>query len=244
MRIIISPAKKMNIDNDIIFYKNLPKFIDDTSFILDYLKKLDYESLYKIWNCSEKIATENFEIIKSMNLKNNLTPAILAYNGMQYKYMSPSVFDTSSFEYIQSHLRIISGFYGILRPFDGVTPYRLEMQAKTTPSLYDFWGDKLAKEIFSETDLIINLASKEYSKCIYNHLNSNVKFISCVFGELKDSKIVEKGTKVKMARGEMVRFMADNNIISVDGIKKFNRLNYKYNEDLSSETTYVFIEGK
>ena len=243
MKIIISPAKKMTVDNDIIAPKNSPKFLNDTKSILANLRQYNYDGLKSVWNCSEKIANENFEIIKNMELEHNLTPAILAYNGIQYKYMAPSVFDIKSFEYIETHLRILSGFYGVLKPFDGVKPYRLEMQAKLTPSLYDFWGDKLAKELFSETDLIINLASKEYSKCISHHLNSDIQFISCVFGEFEKGKIIEKGTRVKMARGEMVRFMADNNIIDGDGIKQFNRLDYEYNQDLSTESKFVFLKN-
>ena len=96
------------------------------------------------------------------------------------------------------HLRILSGFYGILRPFDGVTPYRLEMQAKLpvgeAKDLYGFWGSRIAEFLFSETDCIVNLASREYSRCVSAWLTEDVRFLTCVFGERKNGAIVEKGT--------------------------------------------------
>jgi cytoplasmic iron level regulating protein YaaA (DUF328/UPF0246 family) len=180
-----------------------------------------------------------------MNLHKNLTPALLAYEGIQYKYMAPSVFVTEEFAYIEEHLRILSGFYGMLRPFDGVVPYRLEMQArlgsKDLDSLYSFWEKKMAEQLFLESNCIINLASKEYSKCISSYLNKNIRFITCVFGEMINDKVVEKGTKVKMARGEMVRYMAEKQIIYPEELKTFDRLNYAFSELLSNDSTYVFI---
>jgi len=149
-------------------------------------------------------------------------------------------------EYIEKHLRILSGFYGILRPFDAIVPYRLEMGSKLknhhVKTLYEFWGSKLADKLFSESDCIVNLASEEYSKTISRYLQDDIKFITCVFGEKIEEKVVEKGTLAKMARGEMVRFMAENKIEDVEDIKKFNYLNYAYAEDLSDENTYIFLK--
>ena len=106
-----------------------------------------------------------------MNLNRNLSAAILSYEGLVFKHMAPMVFTEEMYAYVNDHLRILSGFYGILKPFDGITPYRLEMQAELSvagsKNLYDFWGDKLYRELSKEKDqLIINLASEEYSKII------------------------------------------------------------------------------
>ena len=181
-----------------------------------------------------------------MDLRQNLTPAILAYEGIQYQYMAPGVFTQQEFSYVQEHLRILSGFYGVLQPFDGVTPYRLEMQAPlkvcNANNLYSFWGEKIAKKLFSETDCIINLASKEYSLCVSRYLTDTIRFITCIFGEEKNGKIIEKGTKCKMARGEMVRFMASNTITSPEQITTFSRLNYRFSPEHSTPSTYVFIQ--
>ncbi|WP_432666754.1 peroxide stress protein YaaA [Wukongibacter baidiensis] len=246
MRIIISPAKKMRVDTDSLDYYRLPQFIKDSEILLAYLKELDYEKLKSIWNCSDKIAALNYERIHNIDLYNNLTPAILSFEGIQYQYMGSEVFETKEFEYLEKHLRILSGFYGMLRPFDGVVPYRLEMQAKlrgdVLNSLYEFWSRRLADKLFSESNCIINLASKEYSKCISKYLSKKERFITCVFGEIIGKKVVEKGTLVKMARGEMVRFMAEKQIEDVEDIKSFSRLNYAFAGHLSDENTYVFLK--
>ena len=244
MRVIISPAKKMKIDDDYIIHITIPKFIKETEILLSHLKSLKYEEAKDLWKCSDKIAQLNYERVRRMDLHSNLTPALLSFEGIQYQYMAPGVFTVEEFEYIQEHLRILSGFYGILKTFDGVTPYRLEMQAKLQlgefSTMYDFWGEKIADELFSQSRSILNLASKEYSRCIADYLKKDIRFVTCVFGEFNGVKTIEKETNVKMARGEMVRFMAENKIKDLEEIKYFNRLNYAYSEEFSDKNTYVF----
>ena len=159
--------------------------------------------------------------------------------------MAPGVFTGEELEYVQEHLRILSGFYGVLRPFDGVLPYRLEMQARLkTPEgkdLYEFWGDTLAAEVFGETDCVVNLASREYSQCLSRYVPSGARFITCVFGERKDGKIVEKGTMCKMARGEMVRYLAENRAEDPEQMRDFDRLQYRFSPADSDGHTYTFI---
>ena len=127
---------------------------------------------------------------------------------------------------------------------DGVTPYRLEMQAKAavgnSKNLYEYWGDNLYREVRDESRIIINLASKEYSKCIEKYLTPQDTYITITFCELSEGKMVTKGTYAKMARGEMVRYMAENNIENPEDIKHFNRMGYRFRDDLSSDTEYVF----
>ena len=130
MRIIISPAKKMNTDTDSLPWRDLPRFLSRAEQLCRRLQEMDRAALKKLWNCNDRIAALNVQRLEHMDLRHNLTPAVLAYEGIQYQYMAPGVFTDQEFAYIQEHLRILSGFYGILRPFDGVTPYRLEMQAK------------------------------------------------------------------------------------------------------------------
>lgn len=246
MRIIISPAKKMNDNGDTLEYHQMPRFMRETENLLNYLKTLNYTELKSIWKCNDSIAEQNYHRIQNMDLYKNLTPAILSYEGIQYKYMAPAVFEEGQLGYLEEHLRILSGFYGILRPFDGVTPYRLEMQAVlknwNTKSLYQFWQDNLAKDLLSQSDCIVNLASKEYSKGISPYLKKGTKFITCAFVEEHNGKMMEKGTYAKMARGEMVRFMAEENIKNIEGLKSFNRLNYAFVPERSNESIYVFIK--
>lgn len=246
MRIIISPAKKMKINNDILGHRQMPDFLDETKILLEYLQKLSYEELKTIWKCSDNLARKNFDIIKNMDIENNLSPAILSFQGLQYQYMGSEVFSNKELDYLEEHLRILSGFYGILRAFDGIVPYRLEMAAKLLnwkyESPYEFWGDKIAKNIFAESQWIVNLASKEYSDLISKFLDKNIKMIDCIFAEMIDGRPIQKASLVKMARGQMLRYMAENNIKKPEDIKKFDSLSYIYREDLSSENKYVFIK--
>ena len=246
MRIIISPAKKMNVDLDSLNYHALPVFLKETGILMDYMKSLSYEESKKLWGCNEKLAAQNYERFQHMDLTKRLTPAILSYEGIQYQYMAPAVFEEEMLSYVQEHLRILSGFYGVLKPMDGVTPYRLEMQAKTKAGdcsgLYEFWGGRLYEEVTDNSHVIINLASKEYSKCIETYLTPEDRYITCVFGELSGEKVVQKGTYAKMARGEMVRFMAERNVEEPEEIREFQRLGYEYREELSNETEYVFVK--
>ena len=145
-------------------------------------------------------------------------------------------------------MRILSGFYGVLKPLDGVTPYRLEMQAKAAinshKDLYELWGKRLYNEVRNETGIIINLASKEYSKCIEKYLRPDDTFITVTFGETANGKLVTKGTYAKMARGEMVRFMAENMIEDPNEIKTFDRLGYVFMDELSNSDELVFERRK
>ena len=248
MRIIISPAKKMNADTDTLPYRDLPVFLPRTQQLLDRLRGMSEEELKRLWKCNDQIAALNVERLRGMDLRRNLTPAIIAYEGIQYQYMVPDVFTQREYDYVQAHLRILSGFYGVLRPLDGVTPYRLEMQAKLqtdgAKDLYAFWGKAPADSILNETDCVINLASKEYSVCISRYLPADKRMITCVFGEEKDEKIIEKGTMCKMARGEMVRFMAEHQLEKPEEIRAFDRLDYRYEPEYSNAQTYVFVRRR
>ena len=244
MKIILSPAKKMITDTDSIEPVALPEFIDKTTELLSWLKDKSKEELKAIWKCNDKIAEQNFYRLENMDIYHILTPAVLSYEGIAFQYMAPSVFENRQFEYIQNHLRILSAFYGILKPMDGVTPYRLEMQAKIeigdVKNLYEYWGDLLYHSVIDDSRIIINLASKEYAKCIEKYLTPQDRYITVAFCELSGDKMVTKGTYAKMARGEMVRFMAENNIDNPIEIQKFDRLGYFFRSDLSSDTEYVF----
>ena len=246
MRIIIAPAKKMIVDTDSFAVDGLPQFLERTERLKTVLQGMSPKELQALWRCNDAIAKLNVERLEQMDLRRNLTPAIIAYEGIQYRYMAPGVMETTHLDYLREHLRILSGFYGLLRPFDGVTPYRLEMQAKLAADgcrdLYQFWGGCLAQQLTSETDLILNLASKEYSKAVEPHLPKSVRFVTCIFGELKNGKIIEKGTQCKMARGQMVRWLAEGNITDRADIRAFDQLGYRFQAELSAENQDVFLK--
>ena len=245
MRIIISPAKQMREDTDSFACSGLPVFMEKTRILMRWIQSLSYEEQKKLWACSDKIARQNAERYAQMDLQKKLTPAILSYDGIQYTYMAPAVFEDGQYDYVQEHLRILSAFYGVVRPMDGVVPYRLEMQAKAdvdgASNLYDFWGDSLYREVLDESGIIINLASREYSQCIEKHLSARDRFITCVFGELENGKVVQKGVYAKMARGDMVRFMAEIGASDPEQLKTYDRCCYHFDEARSTDKEYVFI---
>lgn len=248
MKIILSPAKKMIVDLDSLAPSGVPEYLNQAQEILNWLKEQSHEALKNLWKCNDKIAMQNFDRLEHMNLRRNLTPAVLSYEGIAYQYMAPAVFETGQYDYVQEHLRILSGFYGVLKPMDGVTPYRLEMQAKASvgghKNLYELWGSRLYRAVRDDSGIIINLASREYSKCIEKYLQERDRYITITFCEQSDGKLVTKGTYAKMARGDMVRFMAEERIEDPTAIRKYNRLGYVFREDLSSEAEYVFERVK
>lgn len=244
MKIILSPAKKMNMDPDRLAPAGLPDFLDQTEEILSWLRERSYEELKTLWKCNDKIAQQNIVRLEQMELRSQLTPAVLAYEGIAYQYMAPAVFESDHYEYVQEHLRILSAFYGVLRAMDGVTPYRLEMQAKASiggkKDLYELWGNRLYEAVRDESGVIVNLASKEYSKCIEKYLMPEDRYLTITFCEKSGNKLVTKGTYAKMARGEMVRYMAEHQIEDPIEIRRFDRLGYVFRGDLSSDKEYIF----
>ena len=189
MRIIISPAKQMRTDTDTFACTEMPVFLEKTAILKDWISSLSFDEQKKLWVCNDKIAKQNAARFADMDLKSSLTPALLAYDGIQYTYMAPAVFEDGQVTYVQEHLRILSGFYGVLKPMD--------------------------------------------DRCI-----------TCVFGELVNGKVVQKGVYAKMARGEMVRFMAGIQAEKPEQIKNFDWSGYQFDEGRSSEMEYVFVRAE
>ena len=245
MRIIISPAKKMRMDTDTLAPLGLPLFAEEAEHLRDFLRAHSAAELKTLWDCSEKIAAQNMRRLQDMDLRNSLTPAILSYDGIQYQYMAPAVFEDAQLAYVQEHLRILSGFYGVLRPMDGVTPYRLEMQAKAAVDghrdLYGFWGDRLYRAVRDGSRAILNLASQEYARCIETHLQPGDRFVTCVFAEREGGRLIQKGVYVKMARGQMVRYLAERGAAEPEACKSFEGGGYRFAAELSDEKQFVFV---
>ncbi len=245
MKIIISPAKKMNSSGSELLETTEPIFRSKAEELRERLRSMSLLQLRKLWGCSEKLAEENFQ---KLNSPACLTPALLAYEGIQYQYMAPQVFTQAQWDYCGEHLRILSGLYGVLRPTDGVLPYRLEMQAKLAGEgyrdLYGFWGDSLYREIAEPGEWILNLASREYSRTVEKYCTPDVPFITCIFGELSDGRVKTKATLAKMARGEMVRFLAEHQITCREDICQFTELGFAFDEKRSQNDQLVFIKSQ
>lgn len=246
MRVIISPAKKMKRDTDSFPVSALPRFLPEAGQLLHVLRAMSPKELQALWKCNDAITKLNVERVREMDLTRDLTPAVMAYEGIQYRYMAPGVLERQALDYLEEHLRILSGFYGLLSPFDGVVPYRLEMQAplgvEGHRDLYGFWGEKPAKALAGESGLILNLASREYSRVVEPHLPAGTRFLTCIFAQRKGDKLVEKGTLCKMARGEMVRWLAENQIVRREDIPGFKGLGYRFSPGHSTGDNYVFFQ--
>lgn len=249
MRILLSPTKKMKVELESPHDMTKPVFEEEAAKLVRILKSMDVKGLKKLWACNDKLVEENIERLEKFSLSERiLTPALLSYEGIAFKYMAPAVFREDMLSYVSEHLRILSGLYGVLRATDGVSPYRLEMQAKLktgrAENLYDFWGDKIYKEVKSEDGLIINLASKEYSKCVEPYLIKEDRMLTCHFGEWEEDNFITKGTYAKMARGEMVRFMAEHKVKKAEELQAFNHLDYCFDEKKSTDKDYYFYRQK
>lgn len=251
---IISPTTTMNFEKNINLEKSLkPIFIDDANYLIDLLKSLDINDISKLMNLSEDLTKLNFERYKSYSNPNNpKSQSILAFDGEVFSCMDISDFDNSDFNFTNNHLRILSGLYGILSPFDMVEPYRLEMKAKLKNKqgndLYKFWKEKITNNIISElkkqtNPTLVNLASSEYLKCIdLKSIRKHYKFIDIVFKEYNKATDSYRviGLYSKKARGYMVRYITKNRIDDIDSLKKFNVDGYSYNSVLSNDETIVF----
>lgn len=248
MRIIISPAKKMNVVDDAFGWRELPMFADEAARLADAVRALAYDEVKALWQCSDALAELNFERFRTLDVHAGaLTPAILAYEGIQYQHVAPQVMTADQLDYLQQRLRILSGFYGVLRPLDGVTPYRLEMQAKLAVdgarTLYEFWGDRLYRAIAAETDVIVNLASVEYAKAVAPHVAGPCRTVTCLFGTIDArGRLVQRSTAAKAARGSMVRWCAEHGVERPDDLRAFDVAGYALDEERSIDDCLVFVQ--
>lgn len=244
MKIIIAPAKIMKIDRDSFPIQSKPQFLDKTRILERFLKSRSNEQLKDLWHASENVTKQSILQLENMNLDERLTPAILAFSGIQYQYMAPDLFTQPALDYIQKNLRILSGFYGMLRPFDGVCPYRLELNTKMVGfrdySLYHFWGSDIAENLFQEDNIVIDLASKQYTRLVKPYLSQGRQLITVDFQELKNGKWKTVGVHAKMARGEMMRYIAEKQIKNPTDLQDFNDFEFQFEPDVSTKDHYVF----
>lgn len=271
---IISPAKNMRKSED---WKELidegelscPRLYEKSNEVLAHMKEYITEEIRAIMKIKENLAQLNycrFQRMKPISCCKNSkdgkespkftgkTPAIFAYDGIQYKSISPESISKDGMEFLNDHLRIISGLYGVLRPFDMIDEYRLEMQTKVKindkANLYSFWDGSISRNISEDLGgegIVLNLASKEYSKTVEKYFDnkkseSKIKLITCTFKVEKAGKLKVESTASKKARGYMVRYIAENKIDDIEGVKTFNIDGFTYSENESTEKEIVFVK--
>ena len=250
MKILISPAKSLNFENKVqTSINSKPLFHNDAIKINSELKKESIESLCDLMGISSKLGelnwTRNQDFIKDSNYSKQ---AIFAFNGDVYDGLDINSLDNEKHQLVNNIIRILSGLYGILKPFDHIKPYRLEMGTKFSingnKNLYDFWKSKVTNQLKSELaedELIVNLASNEYFSVINSKEVSN-KIISPQFKDFKNGTLKIISFYAKKARGLMSRFIIDNNVKSVNEILSFDSGGYSYSKrDTAVELKPVFI---
>lgn len=263
LQVIISPAKQMRAAQDAFESLGIPPFAHETArlhrALLDIERNDGSDGLQELWNVSDKLlgscldTLHEFEpVLKNDDLDNpdiarRLSPAVMSYHGIQYQSMAPEVMGSAQLAWLQSHLWILSGLYGCVRPFHAVEPYRLEMGAKLAVDdvcdLYAFWGDKLTRIIApaGSNTTVVNLASVEYAKAVLPHLAGDVTVVTCLFGEgIRNGKPIQRSTASKKARGSMVRWMAENKIEDASRLTAFD-VGYRHIPELSNHNTLVFM---
>lgn len=246
MIIIVSPAKNMKPNKSHTSPISIPSFLKYTQNLIEELKTYTPWELQELMKINEKIALDSMERFQMMKFDGQGTSAIETYDGIQYKYMDILELSSKEREFLQDHLRILSGAYGVLKPYDSIYEYRLEMMTKfpnsTFKNLYNYWGNSLYEELTKKDRIIVNLASSEYSKCIVPFLTSKDTFITCTFKVYHKNTYKVLATAAKMARGRMVHYIAKNQISTLDGIKNFQDQNFHFSEKDSTKEEFVFLQ--
>ena len=266
LQVIISPAKQMRVTQDTFSVQGIPPFAHQAARLHQALLSIENidgaDGLQALWNVSDKLLASCMDtlhefapVLREADLADSgiarrISPAIMSHHGIQYQSMAPEVMDAKQLAWLQSHLWILSGLYGCVRPFHAVEPYRLEMGAKLAVDdardLYAFWGDKLARATApaGSNTTIVNLASVEYAKAVLPHLADDATAVTCLFGEgIRNGKPIQRSTASKKARGSMVRWMAENKLEDASELTAFN-IGYRHIPELSDKNTLVFMNAQ
>ncbi|WP_299103884.1 peroxide stress protein YaaA [uncultured Tenacibaculum sp.] len=250
MKIIISPAKSLDFESKVSteLYTQ-PQFLEESSKLNKKLKTLSRKKLSELMKISPDLAALNYERNQVWNpdfTPDNAKQAVFAFTGEVYRGLDVNSLEEDKLPVLQEKLRILSGLYGLLKPLDLMQPYRLEMGTKLKvgrkENLYKFWGDSVAEALNEEmegNELFVNLASAEYFKVIPKKV-LKVPMITPVFKDFKNGQYKTIMTFAKKARGLMVRYIVDNDITTLEGLKGFDTDGYGFSEEMSTETELVF----
>ena len=251
MYILLSPAKTM-IQPTLEFksFETSKPYFDNNAKLLNAaIKKLSKKELQNLMKLSDKLADDTFyHLHKWGNNNDENRPAVLTYFGTAFKYLNAQNWNDDTAIYAQNNLMILSGLYGLLKPYDRVEKYRLEMGIKFNyldgfKNLYDFWNQDIKNYLkeFKSDKTIINLASNEYIKMI-NKYQYFDKIINCIFLQNSNGKLKVIANHSKAARGSMASFILQNKITTPNQLKEYRDLNYQYNSINSDDLNLVFIK--
>ena len=242
MKILISPAKSLDFENNVqTSISSKPIFADQAHKINNTIKNLSAPDLSSLMNISPKLSELNWSRNQEFQkIDSKEKEAIFAFNGDVYDGIDANTINKSNHEKLQNSLRILSGLYGILKPFDKIKAYRLEMGTKISingsKNLYDFWKENVTNSLVNEVnenEIIVNLASNEYFSVIDQSLISNT-IVNPQFKDFKNGKLKIISFYAKKARGLMTRFLIDNDINSLSDIESFNSSGYMFSQNETS----------
>ena len=252
MLILLSPAKSLDFDRPApALPLSDPLFVQEASSLIKVLAKKRPGDIAQLMSLSEKLAELNVGRYQSWtpaHTPDNSRAALLAFDGDVYQGLQAATLSTEQLLWANSHLRCLSGLYGVLRPLDRMQAYRLEMGTRLTVgkahSLYEFWGKRIAQELnqclaTAEHPEVVNLASQEYFKSVDLRTLKTTP-IECVFQDGKAGVYKVLGFFAKRARGLMARYAIEHRIDRAEGLKDFNVADYRFTPDASSPTRWVF----
>jgi cytoplasmic iron level regulating protein YaaA (DUF328/UPF0246 family) len=243
-KILISPAKNLRKhvfnDHDRL---SVPQFLAEAKLVHRSLAKCTHGELVDLMNISAKLASESKQMIKLWD-HNFLYRAVEMFDGEVYRGLGIDTLADEFNDVLSDRLRILSGLYGILNPNDLVAPYRLEMKTKLpvkkAENLYQFWGEKVAKHLKKDTDVLVNLASDEYSKVVLPFWDKD-KVITPVFMEENEGKPKVVMMYAKNARGKMARFIIEHRLENLSHMRGFDLDGYRFDKEHSVENRLVFL---
>ena len=250
MKIIISPAKSLDFETKSpTSLHTQPRFLEQSEKLNKKLKTLSKKNISELMKISEALSALNYDrnqTWKTPFSPDNAKQAIYSFTGEVFRGIDVHTLEEEKIPLLQDRLRILSGLYGILKPLDLIQPYRLEMGTKlpvgNTKNLYKFWDDTVAKSLNDELkdgELLVNLASTEYFKVLPKKV-LKVPMITPVFKDFKNGEYKTVMTFAKKARGLVVRYIIDNNIKTIDGLKNFNKESYCFSEEMSTKNELLF----
>ncbi|SAK62291.1 hypothetical protein AWB79_02851 [Caballeronia hypogeia] len=253
MIIVLSPAKSLDYETPAHIRKHtLPQFVDDAAELIDGLRGLSPQQIGGMMGISDQLAVLNFQRYADWSTtfdEHNSKQAVLAFNGDVYEGFAAKTLSAADLDFAQSHVRVLSGLYGLLRPLDLLQPYRLEMGTRFANArgkdLYAFWGERITAALNEQLKkqrgarVLVNCASEEYFKSVKPKLLA-APVISPVFEDWKGGRYKIISFHAKRARGMMARYAVENRIDEPEALKGFDTEGYKFDAKASNDSTYVF----
>ena len=250
MLVVVSPAKKLNMDAVENLAATQPMFPDQAQDLAKVASDLSAGELKKLMSISDNLANLNKERFKKFGSQDR-KQAAFAFAGDTYQGLEATSLDEDELSWAQDHLRILSGLYGLLRPLDEIEPYRLEMGSRLKTergkSLYEYWGSDLALALNKEaqktkSQALVNCASQEYFGAVDKNALT-LPIITPVFMENTDKGAKIVGFYAKKARGSMARFIVTKRLSDPQQILDFDTGGYAYQPELSSPMKPLFLRG-